>query len=107
MKSAIRHLPGVIETVVAMVTTILIIAAFDPTPGPLILGAVLTMTLSRSKLVDHWRGRVESVIGLPVVALLTAGVARFVDANDERSQSITSRLAPSIAVSYLRSAWLA
>ena len=74
--SAMRKaLPVAFQTIIAMTATVLLIAAVDPTPGMLVLGAVLAMTLSRSKLIDTWRGRVESVIVLPVLAIVTSGVA--------------------------------
>ncbi|MEP6482482.1 MAG: hypothetical protein ABJA94_10795, partial [Rhodoglobus sp.] len=67
--------PAAVETVVAMTATVLLIALVDPAPGLLVLGAVLAMTLSRSKLVDTWRGRLESLIVLPALAIVTSGVA--------------------------------
>ena len=45
-----------------------------PKPGPLVLAAVLAMTISRNKLINTWRGRAEAIILLPVVGLATAGV---------------------------------
>lgn len=75
MRRLTAALPGAIETIIAMVATVLIIAAVDPKPGLMVLGAVLAMTLSRSKLVDTWRGRLESVVVLPAIALLTSVVA--------------------------------
>jgi hypothetical protein len=50
------------------------VALVDPQPGPLVLAAVLAMTLSRNRLVQTWRGRAEAIVLLPVVALATAGV---------------------------------
>ena len=51
-----------------------LVALVDPKPGPLVLAAVLAMTLSRNRLVQTWRGRAEAIILLPVVGLATAGV---------------------------------
>jgi hypothetical protein len=58
-----------------MSISVALVAIVDPTPGPLVLAAVLAMTLSRNRLVTTWRGRAESLILLPVVAFATAGVA--------------------------------
>jgi hypothetical protein len=74
-RALVAGLPGVIETIVAMTATVLLVAAVNPEPGLLVLGAVLAMILSRSKLVDTWRGRLESLIVLPLLAVVTAGVA--------------------------------
>lgn len=74
-RALVASLPGVLETVVAMAATVLVVAAVRPEPGLLVLGAVLAMTLARSKLVDSWRGRLESLVVLPVLALVTALVA--------------------------------
>jgi uncharacterized membrane protein YccC len=57
-----------------MAIAVALVALVDPIPGPLVLAAVLAMTLSRNKLVTTWRGRIEAVILLPVVGLATAGV---------------------------------
>ena len=51
-----------------------LLALVDPQPGPLVLAAVLAMTISRNKLVTTWRGRAEAVVLLPFVGLATAGV---------------------------------
>jgi len=51
-----------------------LVALVDPQPGPLVLAAVLAMTLSRNRLVQTWRGRAEAIILLPIVGLATAGV---------------------------------
>ncbi|CAN5327028.1 hypothetical protein BH11ACT4_BH11ACT4_17960 [soil metagenome] len=69
-----------IEAVLAMTLVVVLVALVDPAPGLLVLGAVLAMTLSRSRLVDSWRGRLESVVVLPVIGLLTAGVAALLAA---------------------------
>jgi len=74
-RSLVAGLPGVVETVVAMAATVALVALISPEPGPLVLGAVLAMILARSKLVDTWRGRLESLIVLPILALATSGVA--------------------------------
>lgn len=67
-----RGLLGAAETTLAVTATVLLIAALDPSPGPLVLGAVLAMTLSRSHLVDTWRGRAEAVVVLPALAVVVA-----------------------------------
>jgi uncharacterized membrane protein YccC len=61
-------------TIVGMSIAVGVVALVDPKPGPLVLAGVLAMTLSRNKLVQTWRGRLEALVLLPVVALLTAGV---------------------------------
>jgi hypothetical protein len=61
-------------TVVGMAVAVGLVSIVDKNPGALILAGVLAMTLSRNKLVRTWRGRVESVILLPLVALAIAGV---------------------------------
>lgn len=70
-----RGLLEAAETALAVTATVLLIAAVDPSPGPLVLGAVLAMTLSRSRLVDSWRGRLEAVLVLPALAVVVALVA--------------------------------
>ena len=40
-----KALPAAIQTIIAMTATVLLIAAVDPAPGMLVLGAVLAMTL--------------------------------------------------------------
>jgi hypothetical protein len=59
---------------VAMAVSVGLVSLVDDQPGPLILAAVLALTLSRNRLIRTWRGRAESLIGLPFVALATAGV---------------------------------
>ncbi|CAN5193222.1 hypothetical protein BH09ACT5_BH09ACT5_15940 [soil metagenome] len=66
-----RGLLAALEAALAIIATVALIALVDPEPGPLVLGAVLAMTLSRSHLVDTWRGRLESLVVLPVLAVLT------------------------------------
>jgi hypothetical protein len=61
-------------TAIGMGVSVGLLALFDPQPGPLVLAAVLAMTISRNKLVTSWRGRAEAVILLPFVGLATAGV---------------------------------
>jgi uncharacterized membrane protein YccC len=61
-------------TIVGMSVAVGVVALVDPKPGPLVLAGVLAMTLSRNKIVQTWRGRLEALVLLPVVALLTAGV---------------------------------
>ena len=61
-------------TAIGMAICVGLLATFDPQPGPLVLAAVLAMTISRNKLVTSWRGRAEAVILLPFVGLATAGV---------------------------------
>jgi hypothetical protein len=70
-----RGVLGAVETTLAVTATVLLVAAVDPSPGPLVLGAVLAMTLSRSHLVDSWRGRLEAVVVLPALAVIVALVA--------------------------------
>jgi hypothetical protein len=57
-----------------MAAAVGLVALVDPQPGPLVLAAVLAMTISRNKLVTTWRGRAEAIVLLPFVALATAGV---------------------------------
>ena len=54
--------------------SVAVVAVVDPQPGPLVLAGVLAMTLSRNKLVQTWRGRLEALVLLPVIGLATAGV---------------------------------
>jgi hypothetical protein len=61
-------------TIIGMSAAIGLVALVDPQPGPLVLAAVLAMTVGRNKLVLTWRGRAEAVVLLPVVGLATAGV---------------------------------
>ena len=61
-------------TAVGMAISVGLLALVDPQPGPLVLAAVLAMTISRNKLVTNWRGRAEAVILLPFIGLATAGV---------------------------------
>jgi hypothetical protein len=61
-------------TTIGMSVAVGLLALVDPQPGPLVLAAVLAMTISRSKLVTTWRGRVEAIILVPFVGLATAGV---------------------------------
>ncbi len=58
-----------------MSAAVVLVALVDPQPGPLVLAAVLAMTLSRNRLVTSWRGRAEAIVLLPVLGLGTAGVA--------------------------------
>ena len=64
----------VLVTVIGMSVSVGVVALVDPQPGPLVLAAVLAMTISRNRLVTSWRGRVEAVVLLPFVGLATAGV---------------------------------
>jgi len=50
-----------------------LMALVDARPGPLVLAAVLAITIARNKLVRSWRGRIEAVVLLPFIALATAG----------------------------------
>ena len=61
-------------TAIGMAIAVGLLALVDPQPGPLVLAAVLAMTISRNKLVASWRGRAEAVVLLPFVGLATAGV---------------------------------
>jgi len=61
-------------TAIGMSIAVGLLALLDPQPGPLVLAAVLAMTISRNKLVATWRGRAEAVVLLPFVGLATAGV---------------------------------
>ena len=70
-----RAVPAALEGTASIVLTVGIVALIEPSPALLVLGAVLAMILSRSKLVDTWRGRLESFVVLPLLALVTAGVA--------------------------------
>jgi hypothetical protein len=63
-----------VVTLASMSVAVAVVAIVDPKPGPLVLAAVLAMTISRNKLINTWRGRAEAVILLPVVGLATAGV---------------------------------
>jgi hypothetical protein len=60
-------------TAIGMSIAVALMALVDPQPGPLVLAAVLAMTISRNKLVASWRGRAEAVV-LLLVGLATAGV---------------------------------
>jgi hypothetical protein len=61
-------------TIIGMSVAVGLVSIGDPKPGPLVLAAVLAMTLSRNRLIQTWRGRAEALVLLPVVALATAGV---------------------------------
>jgi hypothetical protein len=61
-------------TIVSVSASVGLVAIVDPQPGPLVLAAVLAMTLARNRLVQTWRGRAEAVVLLPFVGLATAGV---------------------------------
>lgn len=61
-------------TVIGMSIAVGLLSLVDPQPGPLVLAAVLAMTISRNRLVTTWRGRAEAVVLLPFVGLATAGV---------------------------------
>ena len=61
-------------TILSMSVAVVAVAVVDPQPGPLVLAGVLAMTLSRNKLVQTWRGRLEALVLLPVIGLATAGV---------------------------------
>jgi len=70
----LRNWQAPLLTAVSMAVAVGLVAVVDPVPGPLVLAAVLAMTLSRNRLVTSWRGRAEAIILLPVVGLATAGV---------------------------------
>jgi hypothetical protein len=55
--------------VVAGVTWLLL-----PKADVVILGAAIALMLTRSRLVESWRGRIEALIALPVLALVVTGV---------------------------------
>lgn len=57
-----------------MAATLGLVALFDASRNPLVLGAALAFSLSRSRLAASRRGRLEALLLLPLVALLTAGV---------------------------------
>jgi hypothetical protein len=61
-------------TAVGMSVAVGLVSLVDPQPGPLVLAAVLAMTLSRNRLIETWRGRAEALVLLPIVGLATAGV---------------------------------
>ncbi len=61
-------------TIIGMSVVVGVLALIDPRPAPLVLAAVLAMTISRNRLVHTWRGRVEALVLLPFVGLATAGV---------------------------------
>ena len=61
-------------TVAAMAATLLLVSLFAPARGPLVLGAALAFSLSRSRLAASRHGRLEALLLLPLVALLTTGV---------------------------------
>lgn len=57
-----------------MATTDGVLALVHAPGGAFVLGTVLAMALSRSRLTADWRGRGEAAVVLPVLALATAGV---------------------------------
>jgi hypothetical protein len=64
-----------IALVVGTIDAIALITTSTPAPpGPLILGGVLSLSLSRNRLTDGWRGRAEAAIVVPAVAIATAFV---------------------------------
>lgn len=60
-----------------MAAAVVLVAMVDPLPGPLILVAVLAMTLSRSRLIASRRGRIEAVVLLPALGIATAAVGEL------------------------------
>jgi uncharacterized membrane protein YccC len=63
-----------VVTMLAVVATLAMVALIAPEPGPLVLGAMLCLSLSRSQLERDRRGRVEAGVVLPVIGLAAAGV---------------------------------
>jgi len=61
-------------TFLGMAITVGLVSRFAPNPGALILAGVLTMTLSRNRLADSWRGRLEALVLLPLIATVTMAV---------------------------------
>jgi hypothetical protein len=65
------------EAVVAMgaaLATLGCTVALVPAPGPAVLAVVLSLSLSRSRLADDRRHRLEAVVALPLVGLAAVGV---------------------------------
>jgi hypothetical protein len=70
----LRALREAVVTMLAAIATLLCALALDPEPGPAVLAVVLCLSLSRSHLDRHRKGRIEATVALPVVALVAVGV---------------------------------
>lgn len=70
-----QSLASAIVTMLAALATLACAMIIDPEPGPAVLAVVLCLSFSRSHLNDDLRGRLEAAIMLPVVGLVTAGLA--------------------------------
>ena len=76
-KHPLRNWRQPLLTVAGMAITVGLVAMVDTAPAALVLSAVIAMTFGRNRLVTSWRGRVEAIILLPVIALATYGVAEL------------------------------
>lgn len=74
MRHALTAWREPLVTFIAMALAVGLVSIVAPTPGALVLAGVLTMTMSRNRLANSWRGRAEALVLLPVIALLTIGV---------------------------------
>jgi len=68
-------LPLAILTIVAVALVVGALALLRMPAPTLVLGAWLALGLSRSRLVDHWRGCLEALVALPAISVLVALVA--------------------------------
>lgn len=69
-----RALATAVTTMLAIILTIASIVPLAPAVGPVVMGAMLALTLSRSQLERDARGRLEAAVALPVIGLVAAGV---------------------------------
>lgn len=69
-----RSLREAVLTLVAMLGTLACVQAFDGETATAVLGAVLSLSLTRSHLAGERRGSLEALLALPLVALASVGV---------------------------------
>ncbi|MEO5533827.1 MAG: FUSC family protein [Pseudolysinimonas sp.] len=75
MRATLRAASGVgLCAAVAMAVVAGVTWLLFPRGDVVILGAAIALMLSRSRLVESWRGRVEALVALPVLAVAVAGV---------------------------------
>jgi uncharacterized membrane protein YccC len=67
-------------SVLGMVAATAFAYAVFSTPGSLVLAAVLSLTMARSRLTASWTGRLEALLVLPLVGVLTTAVAMLLKA---------------------------
>lgn len=103
LRTGTRH---AVTTAAALALVVGVLALVQAPGGAMLLAGVLTMSLSRSRLLSSWRGRAEAAVALPVLGLATAGVGLLLVALPPVGAAlVTAGLAASVWLRRLGPLW--